>query len=355
MKTHHSFFILASQYCSTRCLATLIILLALGPSTHAAYCSLRDPLAAIHTLYPDADQHRSIVRTISSDTRNQIAERLPFTLHFNELGRHTLYVAQQQNLPIGLVHARSELSDWGLIEIAWAITTHLKIDNFYFQRCRHSACNNDLQLKLLNELKGKSLDDMLLLITPNGDALTSEMALKYQQHQSLVLSIIRSALKTIAATEYAWHEDIMQLRRTSVAVQWLGNKQLSVLLPVESNELENIQISIDTAPAYIFVEQSSIQAFRVMVDGAETARLVDATWQLGEYSGDFSWLFSHTGKVLAIKNHNPMPDQDTAMAFNRLLGQEMVLTENCAGAAEMAGSTLYLNAYKQIEIVYHED
>ena len=354
MKTRWLFFMLI-RYANIRFITAFMVLMLGWASAHAAYCSLRDPIVAIHSLYPEADQHRSIVRTIDRDTRDQVSQRLPFTLHFNELGRHTLYVVQQHDKPLGFVHARSEASDWGLIEIAWAINTNLKIEGLYFQRCRHPACNDGLQKKLLNELKDKSLAEIILLLTPEGHALAPSIALTYQQDKSLVLAIIRSALKTLAVTEYGWQDDIAHLRRMSVVKKWLGNQQSLELLPLTENELKVTQSSVELASSYDFVERSSIEVFRVVAGGTETARLVDATWRLGEQSGDFTWLFSDTGDVIAIEEHHPMPDSNTAQAFANLLDRNVVSTELCANAAEITGNTLFLNAYNRVEGVPDED
>ena len=331
------------------------VLMLIWPSAQGAFCSLRNPVAVIQSLYPEADHHRSLVKTIDRDIRDSISKRLPFTLHFNELGRHTLYVAQRQDTPLGLVHARSEVTEWGLVEVAWAISTNLKIEGFYFQRCRSSACTEDLRQQLSDELSGKSLDQILLLLTPDGKALTAELATKFQQNQSIVLSTIRSGLKTLAATEYGWYDDIAELRRRSMAIGWLDKEQGIKLLPVENSELDAIQVPEAIAPVYTFVEQSSIKAFRVMADEAEVARLVDATWRYNGQSGNFSWLFSQAGEILAIEYLHPLPDQNTELSFNQLLGQDVVSVKNCAGAAQMASSTLFMSAYKRIEIIPDED
>ena len=73
-----------------------------------AYCGLRDPVRNIYRIYPEADAYRSIVRSVDKRTRTLVSERLPFTLHFNELAKHTVYVAVKETLPVGLVHVRSE-------------------------------------------------------------------------------------------------------------------------------------------------------------------------------------------------------------------------------------------------------
>ena len=114
-------------------------MLALGLTNMAwgqAYCKLRDPVNSIKKLYPMATTYRSIVRTVDSSARDAVASAIPFKLHFNELGRHTLYVAMNKKKPVGLVHARSEKGRWGLVEIAWALDFDLRVRSFTFQRCR---------------------------------------------------------------------------------------------------------------------------------------------------------------------------------------------------------------------------
>ena len=337
-----------------RFLISLVFCAAVSP-VWAAYCSLRDPVSAIHTLFPEANQHRSIVSAIGNEERNQIAERLPFTLHFNELGRHTLFVAQQGEAPLGFVHARSESSEWGLIEIAWGITLDLKIEGFYFQRCRSSKCNDELLQSLSADLKGKGLDEIRMLLSPDGGELVASTVSKYNKNRRLVLSIIRSALKTVATTEYGWAEDINFLQRRAFAMQGLGSNRAVDLFPITHNELEEHSVLADFAPVYNFVDKPSIKAFRVMENDIEVARLVDATWKFKNQSGSFSWLFARSGEVLSIKNHNPMPDPDTDLAFSRLRGKDLSDPKNCEDGAALAGNAIYLSAYKALKVTHSEN
>ena len=117
----------------------IILLLMSAMSWGEAYCGLRDPIAMISKLYPNYQNYRSIVRTIDAQTRIEVSKRLPgMPLHFGELGRHTLYVINSSNKTAGFVHVRSEQTRWGLIEVAWAIDSEMKIIDYQFQRCRHS-------------------------------------------------------------------------------------------------------------------------------------------------------------------------------------------------------------------------
>ncbi len=98
-----------------------------------AYCALRDPVRVLYEAYPDADGHRSIIRTVTIEDRAAISQVLPFTIHFDELGRHTLYVTVQEGLPLGILHVRSERGRYGLSEIAWTLNPDGQITNVAFQ------------------------------------------------------------------------------------------------------------------------------------------------------------------------------------------------------------------------------
>ena len=101
-----------------------------------AYCALRDPVATIYELFPEADNYRTVVRTVDRNTRKAVQELTQLKLHFNELGRHSLYIAQRGDAVLGYVHARSELGEWGLIELAWGIETDETIRGVKVQRAR---------------------------------------------------------------------------------------------------------------------------------------------------------------------------------------------------------------------------
>ncbi len=195
-----------------RIIYVAVLLVALLPSVAlAAYCSLRDPILAIRSLYPDVTQHRSIVRPVDQKIREQISQRLPFTLHFNEIGKHTLYLASKGAEPLGFVQARSELSEWGMIELAWAINPDLTVEGLDFQRCRSNECSEKLKSTMQSLLKGRSFYEILPLISEDGFSLSVEAKTLLPEQHSISLTILRSALKTLAVTELAWADVIVEI------------------------------------------------------------------------------------------------------------------------------------------------
>jgi hypothetical protein len=168
-----------------------------------AFCALRDPVIQIYELFPEADAYRSLVRTIGEDTRRRVVDALPFGLHFNELGYHTVYQAMLDSRPIGLVHARSEVGPWGLIEVVWALDTDLSIRDFRFQRLRGTVSREVLERELSGVLGGLDQRALEGLVARREDlrVLTPEAT-------EIVDVLVRSALKAIVVTRAAWAPEV---------------------------------------------------------------------------------------------------------------------------------------------------
>ena len=195
-------------------IALALAMAALLPAvTHAqAFCALRDPTSQIYQLYPQADSYRSIVRQVNATTRSNVNERLQFTIHSRELGEHTLYVAMAKNVPIGIVHVRSEPGDWGLIEIAWSIDLDLKLRGFAFQRCRGRACQSVDTEPFRAALAGRDLPAVRALLSADGNALQQQYPWAGPDNERLAVAVVRSALKTMAVTDAVWGKELMALQ-----------------------------------------------------------------------------------------------------------------------------------------------
>ncbi|WDE08570.1 hypothetical protein SG34_032115 [Thalassomonas viridans] len=189
-------------------LITTVCLVTFFSTANAAFCSLRDPNIAISNLYDDQVTFRSMVSVITDKDRDAVSERLPFTLHRNEIGKHTLYVILKDKKAAGFVQARSELSDWGVIEIAWAINLDMTIRDFFFQRCRSSLCRSDKVAELHQLVQGKTFHELRDLLNSAGEIDFSLLDEDLSEIAHILQLIVQSALKTIAVTESAWQHDI---------------------------------------------------------------------------------------------------------------------------------------------------
>ena len=200
---------------------TLIIISALVssftfgffPKIHAqAFCALRDPVTAIKHLHPDLSAYRSIVRTVADGTRKMVARRLPFSLHHRELGEHTLYVLMNKEIPENIVHVRSEKGRWGLVELVWSFDLNLRVTGFQFQRCRDRSRKRFETDAVRSQLLGKDFTELRAMLTREGKSLNPGRFAVPKDAEDLAVTVLRSALKTIAVTEIVWAADLDALR-----------------------------------------------------------------------------------------------------------------------------------------------
>lgn len=174
-----------------------------------AYCSLRDPVAQIKQLYPQKTNQLSIVKTVDTHIRKQVKLLLPSNdLHFSELGRHTLYVAMKGTEALGYIHVRSEQSQWGLVEIIWALDKNLQIKNFTFQRCRSPKRKTIDNENFKNVFIGKNYEQLKTLLSRDGVTANNILLDKAINAPELASVVLRCALKTLLITELLWGAEL---------------------------------------------------------------------------------------------------------------------------------------------------
>lgn len=194
-------------------LMLIVMLVLISSNVNAiAYCSLRDPVAQIAQLYPQKTNQLSIVKMVDDNIRAQVQIALPSNdLHFSELGQHTLYIAMFGQESLGYVHVRSEQSDWGLVEIAWAVDKDLRISNFVFQRCRSPkkkiAEGSDFKAIFI----GKNYQELKELLSDDGVTAKKYVLEKAQNAPELANVVLRCALKSLLLTEILWGDELEKL------------------------------------------------------------------------------------------------------------------------------------------------
>lgn len=177
------------------------------PANSVAYCALRDPIKNIYRLFPDATSYRSIVHKIDKSAQKQVKNKVPFSIHNDELGQHTLYVAMKGKMPLGIIHSRSEVGLWGLIEIVWAFDFELNVVDFMFQRCRESACKL-IEAPSFRQLLWQQSADQLSQMLEQDTISYPENIKNNQDAKVLAETMIQSAIKTALVTDIAWHNEL---------------------------------------------------------------------------------------------------------------------------------------------------
>ena len=204
---------IASRRLAAAFVAAIMLLAGeVAPSyADAPYCSLRDPSHQIYDMYPAATGYRSVVRDINNDIQVAVDEKIPFPLLQGELGQHTLYVPVDSGEPLGYIQIRSELTEWGLAEIVWALNIQREVVDFRFQRCRGQACKSVLEHGLQELLQGLDQAALMALLDDQGqlrEPLTASMTVDERRLASVVT---RSAIKVIAVIESGWSATVQEL------------------------------------------------------------------------------------------------------------------------------------------------
>lgn len=322
----------------TRLLSLILLAAALCSSVHAqAFCALRDPNRQIYKLFPKATSYRSIVRTVDKDARLQVGTRLPFTLHFNELGRHTLYIPMRGDEILGLVHVRSEAGRWGLVEVAWGLDLDLRVLNFEFQRCR------DRQRKALEapdvrtKLAGAGFSSLRAMLTERGDALAPAGLPVDAAAADLALTLIRNGLKTIAATEAAWMKDLIQLRAMALANRTMpGAHALVEISPLHDGPCLAL-LAERVGEAGTGIQRASSVAWQVIdKERRPLGSVISTAWKQDKMVVELICAVDREGKILQLETPGPWHPPEVQQLFKQQVNKSRPDFKECSGPVELA-------------------
>lgn len=159
--------------------------------------------------FPEADAYSSIRREVKQADRERIEARLPFKVHFNELGKHGLLVAFRGRRPVGFVYCRTEEAEWGLTTIAWHMSLDQRITGFRFLRGRSRHLKDLERGQLATDLGGSGFDQVAQLLAQHEKR---EHKQRDKSLTSIERTTLRSAAKAIAVIESVWSDQVESLR-----------------------------------------------------------------------------------------------------------------------------------------------
>lgn len=309
-----------------------------------AYCALRDPTRRVYQAYPAAKSYRSIVRSVDENVRQEVARLLPFTIHFNELGRHTVYVPVEGQRPLGLVHARSEKGRWGLVEIVWALRPSMHVEGYSFQRCRSRSKTAVETDTFKRQLVGKGFSELRAMLTEDGASLRPGALLVKPGAEDLAATLVRSALKTIAVTRLAWARDLQVIRPLynvhaafpeTAQVELVGNPYTQPVM----NELESRFGAETSSP----VQREAVVLYRARnSDGQTIGHVIRTPWASLDSSATLWWSVKPGQSITGVLPEEEWPDRETAEAFRQVKGLGVDRLDKCATAAELTGAEILL-------------
>lgn len=320
----------------------IAMLVAMPQHAMAQYCALRDPVRKIYELFPEATSYRSIVKTVDEETRRTVSERLSLELHFNELGRHTLYVAFQDEVPIGLIHVRAEKGRWGLNENTWAFDLDLRIRGFTFQRCRDPH-RLSIEAELFQRhLLGSDLATIESKLDDEAQNIVDPDVSVPAEAEPLALSVLHSAMKTIVVTEQVWKSDLEILRATRLArLGFPGSESVEMVENAYSRDvLQKIQHALGGESG---IDRVTARVLRVVSkDEAVMGTIVCARWRIGDERVHLGWVVSPTLELLHVIPVGDWPNDDVKQACLDVQGLHIADVADCATPMQLAGAEALL-------------
>lgn len=332
---------LLSSWWRSCVLASLVLVglasVSRATATPQAFCRLRDPSKSISELYPESNSFRSFVRTIGSGVRERVSNELPFELHFNELGRHTLYAVFEDEFPVGYVHVRSERSRWGLVEIAWAIDSDMRIVGFDFQRCRDKHKSLLLRKDFQSQLIGKGLPQLLTMLDERGEALRPGALIVPEEVRDLAVATLRCALKTLVVTDAAWGSDIapLQARVRAAGLDPVPAELHACSELYDEGALERLRtLGLDGAE---WVRRDGLLAYRLVnKDRENSGHLARVPWRYLQDKEARLWVYlDASGVPQRVEAEGGWPDPKMEPLFRESLRELSRSEEACESAVDL--------------------
>jgi len=314
-------------------LATLLTVFSIANSANAqAYCALRDPVRQIGELY-SGYSYTSNVGIVTTDSRKEVGNRLPFNLHFNELGAHTLYTVTKAGEKVGYVHVRPEITRWGLMEITWSLDPYLRLKDFTFQRCRNRRRANLEAEDFKKQLRGKSFDELLELISLDGKVLSDGGVNVDSLDDEFAAAVIRCALKTIAVTSIVWEAEV------KTVATFPADSELEPVEEVYTADVKEALQSMSIADNKD-IDRANVKVY-CMHNDLKNRFLVETRWFGAKPEPLVKWYVS-AGTITRIGSENGWPSKEVGDAFRILEGKNLAGLIDCKTAVELSALEVLL-------------
>ncbi len=308
-----------------------------------AFCSLRDPVRQIQSIYPKAS-FETIVDVVDSEARVAVSRNLPLELHFNELGQHTLYNVLVNRSTVGLVHVRPEKYRYGIMEVLWAFDSDLRIHDFRMQRCRSANANLIDRKEFRDQIVGRGFAGIRDLLVEDCSRLKPGKLNVRQSEQDLAAAVLRCALKTLVVTRVVWKNRVERLRLVSMAKHARkffpnGKSYRTAVVPYTKRVQD--ELTQERVEKELDIRRDSVAILQVVdVNGGVAGNIVSADWEKMPVDRVLYWVVGQDGSIVDITVGNGWPSEEIAGLFQRMRGKNLAALKDCKTAAELAATEI---------------
>jgi len=273
---------------------------------------LRDTEAMVFRAFPEADSMRRIIRDVGREARAELEQALPFRVHFDELGPHTLFVASRGRRPVGLFYLRTEEAAWGFTEIGWALDLELRVQGFAFRRGRNQHMRELERSGFAKSLIGRDAARIReLLAPPAGKPPTLEGV--PAGAEELAQTCLRSAMKALLVTELVWREEVEKV------ADWAMG--FDAFPAAERFRREVVPFDETTAAS------RSLRAARIMfaygTGRSDLGGVVKTDVQVGDRQFSLCWVVDSQLRVLRVAPTQSWADDELRSACSTFEGRRL--------------------------------
>jgi len=306
-----------------------------------AFCSLRDPVRQIQSIYPKASFETS-VQVVDNEARAAVSRSLPLELHFNELGQHTLYNVLINRSTVGLVHVRPEKYRYGIMEVLWAFDSDLRIHDFRMQRCRSANAKLIDRNEFRNQIVGKGFEGIRDLLVEDCSQLKAGKLRVGKSEEALAAAVLRCALKTLVVTRVVWKERVERLRLVSMAKHARkffpdGKSFRAAVVPYTKRVKD--ELTKERVETELDINRDSVAILQVVDgNGSVAGNIVSTDWEKIPVDRVLYWIVGQDGSIVDITVGNDWPSEEIAGLFQRMRGKNLAGLKDCKTPAELAAT-----------------
>lgn len=269
-------------------------------TAEAANCALRNPDRQIYEIFPTATNYRSVVSQVGIQLRPTIEKCLGGKLAFGDLGKHTVYIVFRDSVPLGFIHARSELGVHGSVELVWAMDLDMRIKDFRVQRSREKHTDTLRTEAFRRHLVGMNAQQLQSLMSDAKEVGAAAIAVPTEA-QSIALLAVLSGSKTLIITNLAF-------RKATVQSRLLGHihtafpqthKVTKIKEPINDKALAIMEQRIGSSERLI--DPDSFTVLRSLAEsGATLGALALLLPPAGSSDPEQWWKISNDGRILRV-------------------------------------------------------
>lgn len=286
---------------NNRTITLLLVVATLGivcdDRLEAANCILRNPDRQIYKFFPEATNYRSVMAMVDQEDAEELKKKYGVDLDIGDLGKNTLYYVMKDGVPVGFVHARTQVGERGSIELVFVLDLDLKLTDFVVQRSRERYTKIVKAADFRSKFGGRDLAGLMRYLTPEGTADLDALGVPAEA-APIVNTTTISAVKCIAITRTAFAAPVMRARLLGIVYREFPGtaavRKVTLAEPVDTSQLD-------------FDSMTVLRA--VGVEGKTEGLLVFATWKALPDAPETWWSIAPDGSIRNVWVTGGMGDQ----------------------------------------------